>query len=74
MASNNSIRRAFFRPGHFLSLLSDRLLYLSPVRSLGGFSVSLFARIGSHTMAPELHRALNPTLDTRRKARPKTVF
>ena len=39
MASNDSIRRAFFRPGHFLSLHSDRLLCVSPVRSLGGFSV-----------------------------------
>ncbi len=41
MASNDSIRRAFLRPGHFLSLHSDRLLYVSPVRSLGGFSVLL---------------------------------
>ena len=41
MASNNSIRRALLRPGHFLSLHSDRLLYVSPVRSLGGFSVLL---------------------------------
>ena len=39
MASTNSIRRALLRPGHFLSLHSDRLLYVSPVRSLGGFSV-----------------------------------
>ena len=41
MASNDSIRRALLRPGHFLSLHSDRLLYVSPVRSLGGFSVLL---------------------------------
>ena len=41
MASTNSIRRALLRPGHFLSLHSDRLLYVSPVRSLGGFSVLL---------------------------------
>jgi len=41
MASNDSIKRAILRPGHFLSLHSDRLLYVSPVRSLGGFSVLL---------------------------------
>ena len=41
MASNNSIRRALLRPGHFLSLHSGRLLYASPVRSLGEFSVLL---------------------------------
>ncbi len=41
MASKNSIRRARLRPGHFLSLHSDRLLYVSPVQSLGGFSVLL---------------------------------
>ncbi len=41
MAPNNSIRRALLRPGHFFSLHSDRLLYVSPVRSLGGFSVLL---------------------------------
>ena len=39
MASHDSIRRALLRPGHFLSLHSDRLLYVSPVRSLGGFSI-----------------------------------
>ncbi len=41
MASNNSIKRALLRPGHFLSLHSDRQLYVSPVQSLGGFSVLL---------------------------------
>ena len=48
MASNDSISRALLRPGHFLKLRSDRLLYVSPVLSLGGFSVSLFCQIGSH--------------------------
>ncbi len=42
MASHDSIKRALLRPGHFLSLHSDRLLFVSPVLSLGGFSVSLF--------------------------------
>ena len=41
MASNDSISRAILRPGHFLSLHSDRQLYVSPVLSLGGFSVLL---------------------------------
>ena len=41
MASNNSSKRALLRPGHFLSLHSDRQLYVSPVQSLGGFSVLL---------------------------------
>ncbi len=49
MASHDSIKRALLRPGHFLSLHSDRLLYVSPVRSLGGFSV---LRPGSRSMAP----------------------
>jgi hypothetical protein len=39
MAASNSIRRALLRPGHFLKLSSDRRLYVSPVLSLGGFSV-----------------------------------
>jgi len=39
MAPNNSIRRALLRPGHFLSLHSDRQLHVSPVLSLGGFSI-----------------------------------
>ncbi len=47
MASTDSIKRARLRPGHFLSMHSDRLLYVSPVRSLGGFSVLLeLAAIG----------------------------
>jgi len=41
MASNNSISRALLRPVFFLKLRSDRLLYVSPVLSLGGFSVLL---------------------------------
>jgi len=42
MASSNPIRRALLRPCHFLKLSSDRQLYVSPVLSLGGFSVLLF--------------------------------
>jgi len=41
MAAGNSIKRALLRPGHFLSPHSDRLLYVFPARSLGGFSRSL---------------------------------
>ena len=49
MASSNSIRRALLRPGHFLKLLSDRQLYVSPVQSLGGFSI---CQTGSHSVRP----------------------
>ncbi len=60
MASINSIRRALLRPGHFLSLQSDRLLYVSPARSLGG-------RLRQHgTMGPR-----RP--DTRRNPRPLQI-
>ncbi len=62
MASNDSIKRALLRPGHFLSLHSDRLLYVSPVRSLGGFSVLLeLAATGwPVTSANESSRLLTP--------------
>ena len=62
MASNDSISRARLRPGHFLSLHSDRLLYVSPVRSLGGFSVLLeLAATGwPVTSANESSRLLTP--------------
>ena len=53
MASRNSIRRALLRPGHFLKLLSDRQLYVSPVPSLGGFSFFLFlCQNDGHRIAP----------------------
>ncbi len=54
MAPKNSIRRALLRPGHFLGLHRDRQLYVSPVRSLGGFSVLLkFAATGSTLTSAE---------------------
>ncbi len=63
MASNDSIRRARLRPGHFLSLHSDRLFLRIPRPKSG--RIFCFARIGSHRMAPELRGALNPTPGTR---------
>ncbi len=62
MASNNSIRRVLLRPGHFLSLHSDRQLYVFPRQSLGGFSVLLeLAATGSTlTSAEHLTRPWTP--------------
>ncbi len=56
MASNDSIRRAILRPGHFLSLHSDRQLYVSPVRSLDGFSV--FTNWGTKKGSPHSFQTL----------------
>jgi len=51
MAPGNSIKRALLRPGHFLKLYNDRLLYEFPARSLGGLSVFPYARTDRHRMA-----------------------
>ena len=66
MASNNSIRRAILRPGHFLSLHSDRQLYVSPVQSLGGFSVLLEMAATGWPLrsAEQAQRLLTPRLGT----------
>ena len=61
MASSNSIRRALLRPGHFMTLLSDRQLYVSPVLSLGGFSVR---QNGSHRMDGDERKRVYLTLNT----------
>ena len=50
MASDDSINRALLRPGHFLSLHSDRLFLRIPRPKSG--RIFCFARNGSHLVAP----------------------
>jgi len=61
MASQNSIKRALLRHGHYLKLFSDRLLYVFTVPTLGGFSI---CQNGSHQTPPNELKALNPTRNT----------
>lgn len=63
MASDNSIRRSLLRPGCFLKLSGNRLWLVPLILSPGGFSI-VFARNGSHRIAPNERKATNPTLST----------